>query len=95
VVHLGAAAFGHIELRGNFDLVSDLKLFDAQGRLVWKRTYVDNEGRVVWTTPSADSTPVAEDIGRAAHEAAWRLAQDVALDLHEWLKGERNTPQEL
>jgi len=50
---------------------------------------------VVWTTPSADSTPVAEDIGRAAHEAAWRLAQDVALDLHEWLKGERNTPQEL
>jgi hypothetical protein len=76
-------------------LAFDLRLFDAQGRLVWRRTYDDDAGRLVWTTASAESTPIPEDIGRVTHEAAWRLAQLVLRDLREWMNRERMRPREL
>lgn len=76
-------------------LALDLSLFDAQGRLAWRRTYADDASRLVWTTPSAASTPLPEDIGRVTHEAAWRLAQLVLRDVREWMKGERMRPREL
>lgn len=76
-------------------LALDLSLFDAQGRLVWRRTYDDDASRLVWTTPAATSTPLPEDIGRVTHEAAWRLAQQVLRDVREWVKGERMRPREL
>jgi hypothetical protein len=76
-------------------LAFDSSLFDAQGRLVWRRTYDDDAGRLVWTTPSASSAPLPEDIGRVTHEAAWRLAQQVLRDVREWMDGERMRPREL
>lgn len=86
---------GVSQYEATMTLAFDLSLFDAQGRLVWRRTYDDDTGRLVWTTGSADSTPLPEDIGRVAHEAAWRLAQQVLRDVREWMDGERMRPREL
>jgi hypothetical protein len=76
-------------------LAFDLSLLDEQGKPVWKRTYDDDAGRVTWTTPSADSTPLPKDIGRLAHEAAWRLSQQAVRDLREWMEAQRMQPREL
>lgn len=76
-------------------LAFDVTLFDAQGGLVWTRTYDDDGGRLVWTTPSANSTPLLKDIGRVVHESAWRLAQRVSQDVREWMHTERMRPRSL
>jgi hypothetical protein len=76
-------------------LAIDLSLLDAHGIPVWIRTYDDDSGHLVWTTASADSTPLPEDIGRVVHESAWRLAQRALLDLREWIDAERMKPREL
>lgn len=76
-------------------LAFDVSLLDAQGGPVWTRTYDDDTGRLVWTTPSADSTPLPKDIGRVAHESAWRLAQRASHDLREWMDTERMRPRSL
>ena len=75
--------------------VFDVSLFDAQGGHVWRHTYEDDAGRLAWTTPAANSTPLPEDIGRLAHEAAWRLAQRATRDLREWMDMQRLQPREL
>jgi len=76
-------------------LAFDVTLLDARGGLVWTRTYDDDPARWVWTTPSADSTPLPEDIGRVAHESASRLAQRVSRDVREWIRTERMQPRSL
>ena len=76
-------------------LAFDVSLLDAQGGLVWTRTYDDDTGRLVWTTPSTNSTPLPKDIGRVAHESAWRLAQRASHDLREWMDTERMGPRSL
>jgi hypothetical protein len=76
-------------------LVFDVSLLDAQGGPVWKRTYEDDAGRLAWTTPSAGKTPLPEDIGRLAHQAAWRLARRAMRDVGEWMDTERLQPREL
>jgi hypothetical protein len=86
---------GVSQYEATMTLAFDLSLFDARGRLVLRRTYDDDAGRLVWTTPSADSTPLPEDIGRVVHEAAWRLAQQVLRDVREWMDGERMRAREL
>src|SRR5882762_517433 len=55
-------------------LAFDVSLMDAQARPVWKRTYDDDAGRVVWTSSSADSTPLPNDIGRLA-KSRWLPAR--------------------
>jgi len=85
---------GISQYEATMTLAFDLSLFDAQGGLVWRRTYDDDAGRLVWTT-AADSTPLPEDIGRVTHEAAWRLAQQVLRDVREWMVDERMRPREL
>lgn len=74
-------------------LAFDLRLLDAQGRSVWTRSY--DSGRVVWKRPSGSSESGDAGIVRLAHEAAWRLAQQMATDLRDWLAAERGKPREL
>jgi hypothetical protein len=76
-------------------LAFDLSLLDPQGRPVWTRTYDDDTGRLVWTTPSANSTPLLEDIGRLVHDSSWRLAQQAFHDLREWMDAERMRPRSI
>jgi hypothetical protein len=83
-----------VQYEASTTLAFDVSLFDAQGGRVWSRTY-DDAGQLVWTTPSADSTPLPKDIGRVAHESAWRLAQRVSRDLREWMDAERMRPRSL
>ena len=83
-----------VQYEASTTLAFDVTLFDAQGAPVWTRTY-DDGGRLVWTTPSADSTPLPKDIGRVAHESAWRLAQRASRDLREWMDAERMRPRSL
>jgi len=84
-----------VQYEASTTLAFDVSLFDAQGGLVWTRSYDDDAGRWVWTTPSADSTPLPEDIGRVVHESAWRLAQRVSRELREWILIERMRPRSL
>jgi hypothetical protein len=72
-----------------------LTLFDAQGRAVWTRAYSDDVGRLTWTSPPTDSESLPEGITRLAHEAAWRLSQQAARDLRDWLEAERAKPRKL
>jgi len=76
-------------------LAIDVSLLDARGSPIWTRTYDDDSGRLVWTTASAVSTPLPEDIGRLVHECAWRLAQQALRDVREWISIERMKPREL
>jgi hypothetical protein len=73
----------------------DLTLFDAQGQPVWTRAYSDDAGRFEWTTPSMDPEAIFQGITRLAHEAAWRVSQQAAHDLREWLETERARPRKL
>lgn len=84
-----------VQYEASMRLAFDVSLLDAQGGLVWTRTYDDDSGHLVWTTPSADSTPLPKDIGRVAHESAWRLAQRASDDLREWMRTERMRPRSL
>ena len=76
-------------------LAFDVALYNAQGQLIWTRNYQDGSGRFVWTDPSSDGEPWRTGIGRLAHEAAWRLSQQVLVDLREWLAAERMKPRSL
>jgi hypothetical protein len=71
----------------------EMRLLDAQGRTVWTRTY--DSGRVVWKRPAGSKESGEAGIVRLAHEAAWRLSQQVATDLRDWLVTERSKPREL
>jgi hypothetical protein len=72
----------------------DLRLLDAQGRAVWSRTY--DSGREDWQRFSVTSgEEVRVAIVRIAHETAWRLSQQVAADVRDWLADERGKPREL
>ena len=72
----------------------DLRLLDAQGRAVWSRTY--DSGRERWQRFSVTSgEEVSVAIVRMAHETAWRLSQQVAADLRDWLADERGKLREL
>jgi hypothetical protein len=84
-----------VQYEASTTLAFDVTLLNAQGGPVWTRTYDDDPARWVWTTPSADSTPLPTDIGRVAHESAWRLAQRISRDLREWIHTERMRPRSL
>ena len=64
-----------------------LKLVDAQGHQVWTRDYDDGSKQSIWDYPT-DSTWLA-GIQLAAHDAAWRLSQQVLRDLRDWQAAER------
>lgn len=86
--------FGIIgETEVDVQLAFDLRLLDARGRSVWTRSY--DSGRVVWKRPSGSSEAGDAGIVRLAHEAAWRLSQQMATDLRDWLAAERSKPREL
>lgn len=72
-------------------------LFDARGRSAWTRIYQDDKDYALserlFLVGPGETTHAAEV--RLAHEAAWRLAQQVLRDLREWLAKERARPREL
>ena len=75
-------------------LAFDVRLLDVRGRSVWARTY--DSGREVYKRPSFLSTetlPVG--LVRMAHESAWRLSQQVVVDVRDALAAERNRAREL
>ena len=72
----------------------DLSLLDVQGRLVWARSY-DSGLEVYRRLLASSNEPVPDNLIRAIHQAAWRLAQQAITDLRNWLKAERNRPREL
>lgn len=75
-------------------LAFDLCLRDTHGRTVWKRTY--DGGREIWARPTFWSNEkVPTGMVRMAHETAWRLSQQVVVDLRDWLAAERSKPREL
>ena len=86
---LGVIGDSQIEVQLTFDL----RLIDARGGTVWTRSY--DSGTVVWKRPPGRSESLPAGIVRLAHEAAWRLSQQAANDLREWLEAERVKPREL
>jgi len=75
-------------------LAFDLRVLDAQGRPVWTRTY--DSGREIYKRPAllrSETLPVG--LVRMAHESAWRLSQQVVVDLRDALAAERSRPREL
>lgn len=86
-------AVGQVE--STVRLAIELSLIDAQGRTVWTRTYADDAGRVV--LPRFEGIPESQPqaIVRLAHEAAWRLARQLAGDYRAWWAEERARPREL
>ena len=74
-------------------LAMDITLLDAQGRVVWTRTYDD--GRQVWPHDWAEQAKAPDGLLRVTHEAAWRLSQKAMRDLREWADGERMRPRNL
>jgi len=75
-------------------LALDLSLLDAQGRTLWTRTVVDDAGRVVLPNfQQPESEPQA--LLRLAHDAAWRLAVQLAADHRQWWSEERARPRAL
>ena len=72
----------------------ELQLLDARGRPLWARRY--DSGRILWTPPDRMSTEQSpEGVLRLAHEAAWQLAQQAALDVRAWLDAERRQERQL
>ena len=74
----------------------DLILLDAEGRSVWTRRY--DGGRELLKLPLTGNpigSPIPAALTRMAHETAWRLSQQAASDLREWLVAERNKPRDL
>ena len=93
----------HLELRTytlpprTVALDFELALSDGAGRRVWSRTYHDDRDyafgeRLALT--SMGETAFDSEI-RQAHEAVWRLAQQVLRDVRAWLEAERLRPREL
>jgi hypothetical protein len=82
-------------------LAFDLSLLDSQGRKLWTRSY--DAGRemwyppVLWTQSRAPlaTLPATYNVMVRCHQAAWRLAQQVATDVSDWLAAERIKPREL
>jgi hypothetical protein len=72
-------------------LTMQLRLVNAQERQVWTRSYDDGARLGVWDYPY-DSTWLP-GIKFVAHEAAWRLAQQVLQDLRDWQAAERMKPR--
>lgn len=75
----------------------DLRVVDGQGRAAWSRIYHDAKehslGELLALVEPGETALETEV--RLAHEAAWRLAQQVLHDLREWLAVERLRPREL
>lgn len=79
------------------NLAFETLLFDARGRGAWTRSYHDDQdyplGERLFLVGPDENRRDAEV--RLAHEAAWRLAQQVLRDLRAWLAAERARPREL
>lgn len=82
-------------------LAFDLSLLDAQGRRRWTRSY--DTGRELWYPPVVWAMapapwvglPATYNIVRRGHQAAWRLAQQAAAEVRDWLTAERTRPRDL
>lgn len=75
-------------------LAFDISLLDSQGRKLWTRSY--DAGREMWYPPTPFvANPMTHNVMRRCHQAAWRLAQQVATDIGDWLAAERIKPREL
>jgi hypothetical protein len=86
---LGGA--GDLELDARLAL--DVSLLDAQGQMVWTRSY--DSGRQIWEH-SWDQLGYAQDgLVRLTHEMAWRLSQQAVRELREWMQAERMRPRTL
>jgi hypothetical protein len=75
----------------------DLALLDGRGRTAWSKIYHDAKDYPLGeqlTLVDPGETAMETEV-RLAHEAAWRLAQQVLRDLREWLEAERLRPREL
>lgn len=83
---------GDTEAGGRVNFVATLR--DAQGRLAWTRPY--DTGREVWKLrPGPGEKGGVDLVTRRTHEAAWRLAQQLARDVADWQAGEWLKPREL
>jgi len=89
VPYLGVIGDTEVDVQMTFEL----RLLDGQGRSVWTRSY--DSGRVVWKRLAGSNESGDAGIVRLAHEAAWRLSQQAATDLRDWLVAERGKPREL
>jgi hypothetical protein len=87
---LGAALDDH---EYDVQLAIDVTLLDAQGGVVWTRSYDD--GRQVWAHEWTGQGMVTQALLRLTHEAAWRLAQRAVNDLRDWVQDERMRPRSL
>jgi hypothetical protein len=74
-------------------LALDVSLLDAQGRTVWTHSYDD--GRQIWKHDWREQGQAQDGLLRLTHEAAWRLSQQVARDLRDWMEAERMRPRDL
>ena len=74
-------------------LSMQLRLVDAQGQPVWSRDYDDGPRTSVWDYPWNPDWRAG--IQRVAHEAAWRLAQQVLQDLRDYQATQRIKPRTL
>lgn len=76
-------------------LAFELKAVDAHGRTAWTRLFHENrdypylEGLLDYSEGGTHTQL------RLAHEAAWRLAEQVLRDLREWLETGRMKPREM
>lgn len=75
------------------ELAFDAALNDARGTRVWSRHY--DTGRQTWKLPWQRGEQGTRAVVQQAHEAAWRLAQNLARDVGDWLDAERLRPREL
>lgn len=75
----------------------ELRVLDGQGRTAWSTIYHDAKdypfGEQL-TLVEPGETAMDTEV-RLAHEAAWRLAQQVLRDLRAWLKTDRLRPRQL
>ena len=86
---LGGLVIGQFEASARLSL--QLRLVDALGRQVWTRNYDDGSRTSVWDYPG--SSDWRAGIQLVAHEAAWRLSQQVLRDLRDWQATERTKPR--
>ncbi len=75
-------------------MVIELSQLDTQGRSLARRSH--DSGRELYKRPTFWSNETLPDgLLRMAHESAWRLAQQAAVELREWVLVERNKARDL
>jgi hypothetical protein len=81
------------EFEATMRLSLQINLFDAQARQVWTKNFDDGARKAVWAYP-ADSTWLP-GVRQVAHEAAWRLSQQVLQQPRDWQAAERVKPRSM